>query len=76
MSDFVEVIRDQFQKGRDSISLDSEFRNLEEWSSMQSLFIIAAVDEAFGVALKEEDFRASKTIKDLWDRVKANLADE
>ncbi len=73
MENFLTVFQAQFQKNRDLISMDSEFRNLEEWSSMQSLFIIAAIDENFGIALKEEDFRKSVTVQDLMQKVELYL---
>ena len=65
MENFLTVFRSQFQKNSKGIVLESEFRNLEEWSSMQSLFIIAAIDEKYGVALKEVDFRNAVTVEDL-----------
>lgn len=66
---FVTVFRSQFQVGADSISAETEYRKLEEWSSMQSLFIIAVVDEHFGHALKEKDFRDSITVADLFNKI-------
>lgn len=65
MENFLTVFRSQFQKNTNEILLESEFRKLEEWSSMQSLFIIAAIDEKYGVALKEVDFRNAVTVEDL-----------
>ena len=73
MENFLEVFRTQFQKNPASINMETEFRSLEEWSSMQSLFIIATIDEHFGVALKEEDFRNSKTVADLASKVEEYL---
>ncbi|MFT4681169.1 MAG: acyl carrier protein [Granulosicoccus sp.] len=74
MENFLSIFKSQFQRGLDGITLDSEFRNLEEWSSMQSLFIIAAVDEHFDVQLKELDFREAVTIRDLKTQVEKYLS--
>lgn len=73
MDNFLAVFRSQFQKNTNGIMLESEFRNLEEWSSMQSLFIIAAIDEKYGVALKEVDFRNAVTVADLKTQVEKYL---
>lgn len=48
---------------------ETEFRNLDDWSSLAALSIIAMVDEEYGVSLSSETFRNSKTIQDLFDQV-------
>ena len=63
---FLEVFQSLFQVGADDIKADSEFRELEEWSSMQALIVIAAIDEHFGVTIAERDFREAKTVDDLF----------
>lgn len=62
--DFLEVFRSVFQDG-DGIELKTNFRELEEWSSMQALIVIAAIDERFGITIPERDFREAKTVIDL-----------
>jgi len=61
---FLEVFSSLFQEG-DLITADSKFRELEEWSSMQALIVIAAIDEHFGITIPERDFRAAQTVLDL-----------
>lgn len=63
--EFLEVFRSLFQDGS-GIGLQTNFRELEEWSSMQALIVIAAIDENFGVTLQERDFREAKTVDDLY----------
>ncbi|MFT6027910.1 MAG: acyl carrier protein [Bacteroidia bacterium] len=63
---FLEVFQSLFQAAADDIKADSEFRELEEWSSMQALIVIAAIDEHFGVTIAERDFREAKTVGDLF----------
>lgn len=43
----------------------TKFRDLDEWSSLLALSIIAMVDEEYQVVLKGEDIRNSQTIQDL-----------
>lgn len=64
LQNFLEVFSSLFQE-RDVITADSNFRELEEWSSMQALIVIAAIDEHFGITIPERDFRAAKTVSDL-----------
>ena len=48
---------------------ETKFRELEEWSSLVTLSILAMVDEEYDVALKGDDIRSSITIQDLFDKV-------
>ena len=45
---------------------DTEFKQLEEWSSLMALSLIAMVDEEYDVTLKGDDIKNSKTIEDLF----------
>jgi acyl carrier protein len=66
LNDFLEVMRESFSPSM-VIEADITFRELEEWSSMQALIVIAAVDEHFGVTLPEKHFRNAKTFQDLYE---------
>ena len=50
---------------------DTDFKELDEWSSLLALSIIAMVDEEYNVTLKGDDIRNSKTIADLFELVKS-----
>ena len=63
---FLEVFQSLFQVDVGSIQASTVFRDLEEWSSMQALIVIAAIDEHFGVTVAERDFREAKTVSDLY----------
>lgn len=52
------------------ITLFTEFKNLEEWSSLIALSVIAMADEEYNVKLKGDDIKAANTVKDLYDIVK------
>jgi len=47
------------------------FKELEEWSSLTALSIIAMVDDEYEVALKGDDIKNSATIEDLFNLVKS-----
>ena len=48
---------------------NTRFKNLDEWSSIMALSIIAMTDEEYGVKLKGDDIRNSNTIEDLYNIV-------
>ena len=52
---------------------ETEFRELDEWSSLIALSIIAMVDEEYDVTLKGDDMRAANTIEELYQIVKGKL---
>ena len=52
---------------------NTKFKELEEWSSLSALTIIAMVDDEYNVKIKGDDIRASQTIQDLFNIVKSRL---
>ena len=52
---------------------DTEFKNLDEWSSLIALSVIAMVDEEYDVTLKGDDIRNANTIEDLFNNVKSRI---
>lgn len=67
---FLALFKEQFSPEiRDRISGGAAFRNLQEWSSLQTLIVVTAIDEAYGVIFTEEDFRLSVSVQDLYNRL-------
>ena len=68
LEEFVKLFADQFDETDESLfSYDTKFRDVDEWSSLIGLSIIAMVDEEFEVALKGADIRNATTIADLYN---------
>lgn len=55
----------------EEIKAETEFRALEEWSSLLALSVIAMVNEEYDVQLKGDDMRSAKTVEDLYNIVKS-----
>ncbi len=69
---FLQFFADQFDETDPSdISFDSKFKELDEWSSMIALMIIAMVDENYNTKITGTDLRESETIEQLFERVLA-----
>lgn len=67
LQEFIQHFADQFEDtDAANFTKETQFHNLEEWSSLVGLSIIAMVDEEYGVVLKGNDIRSSKTIGDLF----------
>ncbi len=72
LNDFIKNFADQFEESDKSmITAETDFKNLDEWSSLIALSVIAMVDEEYDVQLKGADIRDSVTVKELFDRIVA-----
>ena len=70
LEEFVALFAEQFEDtDATEISAETVYHDLDEWSSLIALSIIAMVDEEFDVALKGEDVKNSITVADLYNRV-------
>ena len=71
---FVNLFAQQFDEtALSTFKLEIKFREIEEWSSLNALSIIAMVDEEYHVKLTGEDIRAARTIEDVYNCVKSKL---
>ena len=74
IKEFVQNFAEQFDETDASVfTPDTCFHELEEWSSLISLSIIAMVDEEYDVTLKGDDIKNSVTIEDLYNNVVSKL---
>ena len=72
LDEFVELFAEQFEDTDASeITASTVFHDLDEWSSLIGLSVIAMVDEEFDIALKGDDVKNAVTVEDLYNNVKA-----
>lgn len=70
LEEFIENFAAQFDDtDADQFTADTIFKQLDEWSSLAALSIIAMVDDEYDVIIKGNDIISSDTIKDLFDVV-------
>jgi acyl carrier protein len=55
------------------ISADTEFKNLDEWSSLTALSVISMVDEEYDVTLTGNDIKSSDKVIDLYGIIKSRV---
>ncbi len=69
---FVRNFAEQFEDTElEVFKSGTAFKDLDEWSSLMALSIIAMVDEEYGIVLKGEDIRNANTIEDLFKIVES-----
>lgn len=74
IKDFIEHFAEQFEETNpNEITANTVFHDLDEYSSLIALSIIAMVNEEYDVTLKGDDMRSAVTIEDLFNIVKSKL---
>lgn len=61
---------DEIEPG--SLTMETEFREIEEWSSLNALLIVAMVDTEYDITLTGDDIIKSKTVGDIYKVVQSS----
>ena len=70
LQEFIENFAAQFDETDASeVTAETKFKQLDEWSSLTALSIIAMVDDEYDVIIKGNDIISSDTIQDLYNVV-------
>ncbi|MDR1183069.1 MAG: acyl carrier protein [Bacteroidales bacterium] len=74
LQEFIGNFAAQFDETDASVfTPETEFKALDEWSSLSALSIIAMVDEEYDVSLKGNDIVSAETIEDLYQIVNRKM---
>lgn len=72
LDEFISNFADLFDDTDASeITASTNYRELEEWSSLIALSVIAMVDEEYDVTLKGNDITGCSTVEDLFNLVQS-----
>lgn len=70
MKEFIKNFANQFDEtALSEFKPDTNFRDLEEWSSLTGLAVMNMVGKKYGVKLTVMDLRSAKTIEELYNVV-------
>lgn len=73
ISDFILKFAESFDDTDVALLLpDTKFRELDEWSSLTALSVLAMIDEEYDIQLKANDMLKSNTIQELYELVKSH----
>lgn len=74
IQDFIENFAAQFDDTDPEVfTADTKFKQLDEWSSLAALSIIAMIDDEYDVIVKGNDILNSETIQDLYNIIEKQL---
>lgn len=77
LDQFIEYFSELFDEtDPDTIEATTRFKDLEEWSSLVALSVIAMIDEEYDVEFRGDDIRNSTTVEDLYNTVLVRLEEE
>lgn len=72
---FIQHFEAQFEELEPgTVKAATVFRQMGEWSSMQSLIVIASFDWEYGVTVTAEELKAATTVGDLYAIVRGKMA--
>ena len=73
-NDFIKNFANQFDDTElEEFSPETEFRELDEWSSLVGLAILNMIEKKYKVSLNFGEMRSSSTIRDLFDLVESKI---
>lgn len=71
---FIEKFSEQFDETDVSVfTKDTVFKDIDEWSSLVALSVIAMIDEEYNARLKGDDIRNASTINDLYNIIQSKI---
>lgn len=74
IKEFIQNFADQFDEIKvETLNAETKFRELEEWTSLVALSIMAMIDDEYDVVISADEMRNAQTILQLFDTVKAKL---
>lgn len=67
LNDFIEKLTEVFEEANiEDLTVDTKFRELDDWSSLIGLSLIAMMNGEYDVCVDGTDIRNSQTIGDLF----------
>lgn len=70
LEEFVQLFAEQFEDtDPEVIAANTKYHDLDEWSSLIGLTLMAAIDESCGVAVTGDDIQHATTVEELYNKV-------
>lgn len=72
MNEFIEKFVEAVEiEDASTVTPETNFRDLDEWSSLSTLSVIALADEEYDVDLTPDVFRKAQTVQELFDAIQS-----
>lgn len=67
--DFIEKFAEAIETDASNLTVETEFRSLDDWNSLAVLSVIVMLDEEYGIQIENKDFKNLETIADIVDYI-------
>lgn len=64
--DFLNFTAEELMVAKESIELETNFRDISSWSSLSALLYISRINEETTVSLSSTDLASAKTLNDIY----------
>ena len=72
IEEFIELFEGEMDEvPAEGLKPETDFKNMDEWSSLTALSIISMADEEYDKRLTPSELRNSTTIEELWKLIEA-----
>jgi acyl carrier protein len=72
MNEFIEIFAEIFDEtALDLFKPDTEYRHLDEWSSLHAMALDNMIEMNYSISLKADEIELTQTIRDLYELVQA-----
>lgn len=68
-TDFIEKFAEALDIDATGLSVETEFRTLDEWDSISYLSVIAMMDEEYDIQIENVEFKQLKTLGDIMNYI-------
>jgi len=70
---FLNQFISQFDDEPTGVTMDTDFRDIDDWDSLTALGIISMIDDEYNVKLSGEELKSSKTVMDIFNIIKTKV---
>lgn len=72
VQDFIEKFAEAIDVEATELTVDTEFRNLEDWDSVAYISVIAMMDEEYDIQIEMPVFKTLKTLGEVAEYIENN----
>ena len=62
----IQIFQSEFPEMSQEIKPHTKFRQIKDWDSLTEMYILTTIEEQFGIAVVEKDFRLMQTIEEVY----------
>ena len=71
---FLEQFIAQFDDEPTGVTMDTDFRDIDDWDSLTALGVISMIDDEYNVKVSGEELKSSKSVRDIFNIVKTKVS--